>query len=303
MPERTSQPWIEVEVRVPRRLIETVRGILSRFSEPSFSEKLPRMTGLHPVRGAIRRDHRADALLGKIERAIRDVEQKQGLSQPLAIDLSVADAQEGSRSSMKEPPPVQVGSRLVLAAPSETVRPQDNNLVLFIHARQAFGDGGHPSTRLALRLMEGLFAGDYGTPPPSGWGLDAGCGSGILALAATGLWPGKVLAVDISSEAIKEARANRQCNVKQGSRVFLALGGLSSCRGPFSVVLANLVPSVHVDAWKSLWESLHSGGWLLLAGFSEGQKQLVAEPYIRSGGKEKAFLLDQGWGGLLLQKP
>ena len=176
--------------------------------------------------------------------------------------------------------------------------------MLLIDPGEAFGDGSHPSTSLALRLLEELLRGKYGPPPPvDGWVLDAGCGSGVLGLAAAALGSFKVLGVDLDSRAIEAARGNLRLNPGPGSKVSLALGELLCARGPFCLVLANLVPSVHVRAQKTLWRAVASGGWLILSGFFQTQKDLILLPYVRNGATEKGYSLDQAWAGIILHKP
>ena len=176
--------------------------------------------------------------------------------------------------------------------------------VLFIDPREAFGDGSHPSTSLALRLLDELISGKYGPPPTApGWVLDAGCGSGVLGLAAAALGGFKVLGVDLDPHAIDAAQGNLRLNPEPGSKISLVLGELLCARGPFCLVLANLVPSVHVRAHKTLGRAVASGGWLILSGFFQTQKDLISLPYVRNGATEKGYSLDQAWAGILLHKP
>jgi ribosomal protein L11 methyltransferase len=125
----------------------------------------------------------------------------------------------------------------------------------------------------------------------------------VLALAVAAVWKGRVLAADISPEAIRRVRTNQKSNPPWGWRVVPVLGALSCCRGPFDVILANLVPSVHVNAGQTLWETLGPGGWLVLAGFRETQNDLVAGLFLAKGAEAKACLCEEGWTGLLLRKP
>ena len=194
--------------------------------------------------------------------------------------------------------------RIIVAPPLAYVRKDPGRTVLCIDPKEAFGDGSHPSTRLALQILDELLSGQYGQPPViQGWTLDAGCGSGVLALAASALGGFRVLAVDLDPPAIDAARGNLRLNPGPGSKVYLALGELSCARGPFGLVLANLVPSVHVRANKTLWRTVAPGGWLILSGFCQPQKDSILGPYVRNGATEKGFRLYQAWAGALLHKP
>jgi ribosomal protein L11 methylase PrmA len=109
--------------------------------------------------------------------------------------------------------------------------------------------------------------------------------------------------VDLDPRAIDAARGNLRHNQEPGSKIFLALGELSCAQGPFCLVLANLVPTLHVRAWKTLWRAVAPGGWLILSGFCDTHKDSILHPYVRNGATEKACSLDQVWAGILLLKP
>lgn len=69
---------------------------------------------------------------------------------------------------------------------------------------RAFGTGAHPTTRACVDLLSGLERGSL---------LDAGCGSGVIAVAAVRLGFAPVFAVDVDSTAVdaaaETARRNR----------------------------------------------------------------------------------------------
>jgi len=68
---------------------------------------------------------------------------------------------------------------------------------------RAFGTGAHPTTRATLDLLAR-------TPPSSV--LDAGCGSGVVAIAAVRLGFGPVVAVDADPVAVEVTRQNAERN-------------------------------------------------------------------------------------------
>jgi len=77
--------------------------------------------------------------------------------------------------------------------------------VIKIKPGRAFGTGLHPTTQLCLKLLteytkEGMSL------------LDVGTGSGILAIAGKLLGAGRVLAIDVSEEAVEECRENAKLN-------------------------------------------------------------------------------------------
>jgi ribosomal protein L11 methyltransferase len=73
---------------------------------------------------------------------------------------------------------------------------------------QAFGTGGHATTRLCLELLLALAARE----PPAGALLDIGTGSGVLAIAAAKLGYSPVLALDNDPASVEAAQANAALN-------------------------------------------------------------------------------------------
>ena len=78
-------------------------------------------------------------------------------------------------------------------------RAADGEAAVVIEPGRAFGTGTHPTTRACVELLDGIDRGSV---------LDAGCGSGVLAIAASRLGFGPVTAVDVDPVAVEAAREN-----------------------------------------------------------------------------------------------
>lgn len=68
---------------------------------------------------------------------------------------------------------------------------------------RAFGTGAHPTTQACIELLAGLVRGSL---------LDAGCGSGVVAVAAVRLGYAPVVAVDVDPLAVEAARETARRN-------------------------------------------------------------------------------------------
>jgi ribosomal protein L11 methyltransferase len=73
-----------------------------------------------------------------------------------------------------------------------------------INPGRAFGTGGHPTTRLTLRLLNGL--------DRRGSLLDVGSGSGVLSIAAAHLGFSPITAIDIDPQAVDATLRNAVAN-------------------------------------------------------------------------------------------
>jgi ribosomal protein L11 methyltransferase len=132
---------------------------------------------------------------------------------PLATFQPVEDGWGDSWRAFHRP--VLVGG-LWLGPPWE--RPPDPSRAVVIDPGRAFGTGSHPTTHLCVALLAGTTA--------RGSLLDVGCGSGVLAIAASRLGFAPLLAIDVDEVAVETTRANAAANgVELDARVVDALSG------------------------------------------------------------------------------
>jgi ribosomal protein L11 methyltransferase len=99
--------------------------------------------------------------------------------------------------------PIEIGGRLRVRPPWIAAKAGIEEIV--IDPGQAFGTGAHHTTRLCLELMCELAA-------PSDELVDAGCGSGVLAIAAARLGFEPVRAFDFDPLAVDATRDNAAVN-------------------------------------------------------------------------------------------
>jgi ribosomal protein L11 methyltransferase len=81
-------------------------------------------------------------------------------------------------------------------------------LEIVIDPAQAFGTGAHATTRLCMELLLEITAANG----PQGGVLDVGAGSGVLAIAATKLGYGPVVALDNDRESVRAILDNAALN-------------------------------------------------------------------------------------------
>jgi ribosomal protein L11 methyltransferase len=138
--------------------------------------------------------------------------------------------------------------------------------VLWLDPGLAFGTGNHETTRLCVeRLVHRAATGMR--EPASSRVIDAGCGSGILALSAALLGYGDITGFDNDAEAVRVSEENAALNGLAGRVKFFTgdlVGGLAA--EPADVVLANIQADVLMRFARELTGAVAPGGVLVLSG-------------------------------------
>jgi ribosomal protein L11 methyltransferase len=159
----------------------------------------------------------------------------------------------------------------------EAFRLPAGHSVLWLDPGMAFGTGNHETTRLCIeRLVEFEAAGADKELAV----VDAGCGSGILALSAALLGFRHVRGFDSDPEAIRVSIGNAELNGLQGAVRFTAAGlpeGLGS--GGAGVVLANIQADVLVRHAASLAAAVAPGGLLVMSGILAAEAGTVRDAF------------------------
>lgn len=146
--------------------------------------------------------------------------------------------------------------------------------VLWLDPGLAFGTGNHETTRLCVERLVTLTE-ERGT---NGRVIDAGCGSGILALSAALLGFRDVTAFDNDPEAIRISKENAALNGLD-DRVRFAIGdlvgGLAGEQQRVDVLLANIQADVLIRFARELVGAVAPGGTLVLSGILANENAQV----------------------------
>ena len=173
--------------------------------------------------------------------------------------------------------PLRIGSRLlVLSAPA---RQRAAARTLVIPAEAAFGTGHHATTAMCLRLLERLTR-----RLAPGWRmLDAGTGSGILAIAGDHFGAERVLAVDHDLLACTTAKRNARIN--SAHNVVVKMGDIlkQKLTGKYDIITANLFSEILIAALPKWSRQLRRGGHMILSGILRAQESAVVAALRRNG--------------------
>lgn len=139
-------------------------------------------------------------------------------------------------------------------------------ILVSLEPGMAFGTGDHPTTRLcARRLLD--FRDGRGRKIDRCRVVDAGCGSGILAISAAGLGFGEVFGFDLDPEAVRISRENLRLNGLEG-RAHFRVGDLAEGLPERSadIVLCNISAEVVSGNAETLVRALRLAGTLAVSG-------------------------------------
>ncbi|MBI5383218.1 MAG: 50S ribosomal protein L11 methyltransferase [Verrucomicrobia bacterium] len=171
--------------------------------------------------------------------------------------------------------PIEVGGALLIKPSWSRRQPKRGQTLMVLDPGLSFGTGQHPTTAFCLEQIVGARRNEE----PRAL-LDAGCGSGILAIAAAKLGYAPVEGFDFDPDAVRIAQENAALN-DASVRLFEA----DVCRlplrsrGRFDVVCANLTHDLLVAQRQRLANRLKAGGTLVLAGILVQQFDAVRVAY------------------------
>jgi len=192
-----------------------------------------------------------------------------------------------------------VGRRLRVVPVWEKA-PDRRRVNLKIDPGLSFGTGMHFTTRFCLEQLEDALA-------AAGAGsrvLDAGSGSGILAIAAVKLGAGRVDAYDVDPACVSHFARNRRMNRLAPGRVNYGRGNVMDWAPAdgirYDAVCANILSHLLVRAAPRLWGM--TAGRLILAGIRDAEADGVADAFLRLGARETVRDSDGEWCGLVMAR-
>ncbi len=175
--------------------------------------------------------------------------------------------------------PIDVSPRLLVVAPWHTPAPRPEQRVLTVEPGMAFGTGQHETTRLCLEELDARCV--EGSVPSAL--LDVGCGTGILAVAASFFGVKRVVGVDIDPQAVRAAEENIELNDLVGRDLTFSTTDISDVEGRFPLVIANIMAHILTAMAEPLAARVAPGGELWLSGVLDDQAADVTAAFGAQG--------------------
>jgi ribosomal protein L11 methyltransferase len=268
--------YTEVQVLVPTGWHELVAECLSAppstgvaFGPRSLSSpELP--AGFELVRGFF--DVRDDGpeLRRSLHSALAGLAARTGASEldGLELEYKTLPAEDWATTWRKVWRPLRVG-RLCVVSPDRVAPLRRDDVRLELEPGAAFGTGRHVTTRACLRELQRRVT-------PGQHVLDAGCGTGILAVAACLLGAARATGFDIDRAAVEHSEELAERN-GVADRCTFVQGTFEDVSGRFGGCLANLYADLVVAHAGDVAERVEAGGWFIISGCTREHREEVLE--------------------------
>lgn len=166
---------------------------------------------------------------------------------------------------------------------------------LMIDPKMAFGTGYHATTRVMLEwLPEVVIEGDTV--------LDAGTGTGILAIAALKLGADRAFGFDIDEWSETNAKENILLNKVENFEVKLGSTEVIPEGDSYDLILANINRNALIELLPELVHRLSEGGKLLLSGLLEEDEKIIKEQQAVAPLTYKGTRQHGEWIAILFEK-
>jgi ribosomal protein L11 methyltransferase len=198
--------------------------------------------------------------------------------------------------------PVRISKSVVIKPPGYHYHPDSGDTVIQIKPGVSFGDGRHPTTRLAIRTIEHVLKEfKFDDPEFQHSVLDIGTGTGILVMTAIRLGIHKGIGIDIDPCARSEAKENLKINGLE-DRIDISDQYLESIDQSFSLVTANLRFPTLKKIGSCLRKITISNGFVVFSGIHCHESADIINAYSRKGFECLWQDHELNWTGVVFRK-
>ena len=192
--------------------------------------------------------------------------------------------------------PIPLGKITIVPA-WEDYAAKDGEVIIKIDPGMAFGTGTHETTRLVMKIMQDVIAGGERV-------LDVGCGSGILAIAASKLGAADCHAYDIDPVAVKVAKENAliaDCpNITVGESDLLL--GVERIAGGYTVCVANIVADIIIRMLPDIASYLAPAAPIILSGIVKEREGEIISAAALHGYTPVRIERENDWVAIMIRK-
>ena len=281
-----SKNWIELHLPLSGDMLERVSALLFSLGADGLEEKEGETVVYFP-REKWTNETRL-LLTSRLEQILPGYEKKKWKEQIIKEE----NWNEAWKEYFKT---FHLTERIVIAPDWSTYQPEEDESLIIISPKMAFGTGHHETTQLILEWLENNLK-------PGMRVLDAGTGSGILAIYAAQNGAHSVTAFDVDPLATENAAENARLNNVE-DRIAIYKGGLEQVPlTQYDLILANINRNVLLDLAGPFGRYLKKNGLLLLSGILKQDEEILRTVYEKSGYRMKSKHSKGEWLALLFQR-
>lgn len=187
--------------------------------------------------------------------------------------------------------PLIISDRLAFAPSWEKFQPKSGQILITLDPGMSFGTGQHATTKFCLSSLDRFIAALRQGGETRISMLDAGSGSGILAIAAKKLGCSRVDAFDIDSDTIPIAQENAAMNGIGPQEILFQPASLLGYQSDiqYDLVAANILSSALIAGRDRLLSFCHPGTKLMLAGILDSEYSTVRTAFESTGRCRELF--------------
>jgi ribosomal protein L11 methyltransferase len=163
---------------------------------------------------------------------------------------------------------------------------------IVITPKMSFGTGHHATTYMMVEQMRSIGFQDKKV-------FDFGTGTGILAILAEKLGAASVIAIDIDTWSVENAKENAEKNSCTKIDIQLSTVIPSS---QFDVILANINRNIILEYLPQLKNAMAGNGCILLSGLLQTDREDIVEACRKEGLKLVQHLERHRWISLLFKE-
>lgn len=197
--------------------------------------------------------------------------------------------------------PLQISPHVIIKPPRcSSDGFKKNSVIVNIEKGASFGGGDHPTTRMAINLIDSWLHQPY-------WNkrhqylkaIDIGTGSGVLAIVTAAFGFGFVLGLDTEPCSIFEARENVKLN-QLTDRIQIGSEPINLIKEKFDLVVANLRTPTLVTLREIIDKITNQKCVLIISGMKVEESESVGVSYRESGFNVAEIKEEKGWSAMCL---
>ena len=221
----------------------------------------------------------AEAALAALERALPDW-QWMFNGHPLTMEVRTLRRENWAESWKKHFHTFRASERLVIKPSWEDYQPAQGDILINLDPGMCFGTGYHGTTKACLQFMD-----DINRKHGAMSFIDAGCGSGVLSMAARKLGYSPVLGFDNDPQCITTTLENMRLAGIDGIALETA-DVFTFHPQPARLVVVNILATILLQTAENIVSFIDASkgdGFLVLSGILTEQYQSVLERFTALG--------------------